>query len=84
MTLHSQLVIAYSLFTLCSHLDHVSTGLLTAEFTVTISDNSTVHSTKDCRLTLDVLRLYIMVDCILRAALCTVIRHFEWSVNWTE
>ena len=41
MTLHSR-----RLFTLCSHLDHVS--ILAAEFTVTISDNNTVHSTKDC------------------------------------
>ena len=41
MTLHSR-----CLFTLWSHLDHVS--ILAAEFTVTISDNNTVHSTKDC------------------------------------
>ena len=61
----------YSLFTLCSHLDLVSIALFAAEFTVTISDNSTVHSTKDrCMADTRGTSFYIMVDWILRAALC--------------
>ena len=61
----------YSLFTLCSHLDHVRIALFAAEITVTISDNSTVHSTKDrCMADTRCSSLYIMVDCTLRAALC--------------
>ena len=51
----------YSLFTLCSHLDQVSIALFAAEFTVTISDNSTVHSTKDrCMADTKCTSLYIM------------------------
>ena len=56
MTLHSR-----RLFTLCSHIDHVS--ILAAEFTVIISDNNTVHSTKDCIADASCVSLYIMVDC---------------------
>ena len=49
-------------FTLYSHLDHVS--ILEAEFTVTISDNSTVHLTKDCIADPSCASLYMyMVDC---------------------
>ena len=51
----------YSLFTLCSHLEQVSIALFAAEFTVTISDNSTVHSTKDrCIADTKCTSLYIM------------------------
>ena len=58
MTLHSR-----RQFTLCSHLDNVA--ILAAEFTATISDNSTAHSTKDCIAdnSCALLYMYNMVDC---------------------
>ena len=61
----------FCLFTLCSHLDHVSIALFAAEFTVTISDNSTVHSTKD-RCMADT-RCTSLVSSVKHC----VIRHFE-------